>query len=186
MGCSGSGKTTLTKQLSLLLHIPAVELDSIFHQPHWTSLSDEDFIAQVSQVLRECPNGWIVDGNYNTALGDLVVGQANTVLWFDLPRIQVMSRVIRRSIHRVITREMLWNGNRERWSNLFHWNPEKSIIMWSWTRHQAYRDRLQKAANSAPNNQVWIRLSSQKDVDAIVKFITSGSSDFTLFKPQPE
>ena len=45
-------------------------------------------------------------------------------------------------MRRVITREELWNGNREPFSNLWSFNPEKSIIAWAATRHGVYRRAL--------------------------------------------
>ncbi len=50
-----------------------------------------------------------------------------------------MGRVIRRTLRRVFTREELWNGNREPWTNLFHPKPEKNIIVWAWTRFRRTR-----------------------------------------------
>jgi len=168
MGCSGSGKSTLARHLAQLLSLPHIELDSLFHQPNWTPSEKSEFVSVVEDAIANCPKGWIVDGNYNSALGNLLVSQATTVLWFDLKRSQVMYRVTRRSITRALTREELWNGNREHWRNLFKWDPEHSIIRWSWTKHRSYHDRLARAAASAPAAQKWIRLSNQKDVDRVV------------------
>ena len=168
MGCSGSGKSTLARILREILSLPHIELDSLFHQPNWTPLEQTEFVAAVEDAIAHCPQGWIVDGNYNSALGDLLQSQATHVLWFDLKRSHVMYRVIRRSITRALTREELWNGNRERWRNLFNWDPEKSIIRWSWTRHSAYHDRLVKDCADAPAHQKWIRLSHQRNVDQLI------------------
>ena len=41
------------------------------------------------------------------------------------------SRVIRCSLWRLITREELWNGNRQRWRNLFRCDLEVNIIVWA-------------------------------------------------------
>ena len=35
---------------------------------------------------------------------------------------------------------MLWNGNRERLRETLSWQPERSIIRWSWTQHGVYRE----------------------------------------------
>jgi adenylate kinase family enzyme len=169
MGCSGSGKSTLARHLAEALSLPHIELDSLFHQPNWTPLEQSAFVAAVNEATAQCPDGWIADGNYNSALGDLLESQATTILWFDLKRSQVMYRVIRRSLTRALTREELWNGNREHWRNLLKWDPEASIIRWSWTRHGLYHDRLSRAAATAPISQQWIRLSRQSDVDRVIR-----------------
>lgn len=170
LGCSGSGKSTLSRRLGNLLDLPVIELDSLYHQPNWVEADPDDFRESVAKGLATHSSGWIVDGNYNSALGDLVLAQATHVYWFDLPRNTVMKRVIWRSIRRVVTRQELWNGNRERFTNLFSWDPHKSIIRWSWTRHAQYRERLFDASENKPVQQTWIRLTSQSHVEqALIK-----------------
>ena len=112
--------------------------------------------------------GWIADGNYNSHLGGLVRDRADTVIWFDLPRWLVTGSVVRRTVRRALHREVLWNGNREQWTNILGWNPETSIIRWTWTRHAAYRTRLQDAEAAAPPEQRWIRVESRADIDELV------------------
>ena len=80
-----------------------------------------------------------------------------------------MSRVLRRSLRRVVTREELWNGNREHWSNLCSCNPEKSIIAWSATRHRVSRQRYAEAEQDPRWARLrFVRLRSQRDADAFL------------------
>jgi adenylate kinase family enzyme len=166
VGCSGSGKTTLARALGPVLGAPVVELDAIFHQPGWTPLDDDTFRARVRAVT--ATTRWVVEGNYSV-VRELVWERADTVVWFDLPYAVVMARTIRRTVRRTVTREELWNGNVEPWSNLFSWKPEKSIIAWAATRHKVYRQRY----GAAEHDRRWaeksfIRLRSQSDVDALL------------------
>lgn len=167
VGCSGSGKSTLSRALGAGTGLPVIELDSLFHQPGWEPADTAAFRTAVEAALRQADavGGWIVDGNYNSKLDDLVLSRAGVVLWFDLPRAVVMRRIVLRSLRRALLREPLWNGNRERWRNLLRWDPEHSIIRWAWTRHATYRERLSAEAAAAPAHQRWIRLGSQADVD---------------------
>jgi adenylate kinase family enzyme len=167
VGCSGSGKTTLARTLARTLGVPHVELDAIFHQPGWTPLDDDTFKARVGQAA-EAPR-WVIDGNYSV-VRDIVWQRADTVVWFDLPYVVVMARTIRRTVRRVVTRQELWNGNKEPWSNLCSWKPEKSIIAWAATRHKVYRQRY----GSAEHDPRWagldfVRLRSQREADAFLK-----------------
>ncbi len=168
IGSSGSGKTTLARNLADRLGLVHIELDAIFHQPNWQGLAPEEFRRRLSARLADAPDGWVVCGNYS-AVRNEVWAQADTVVWLDLPRHVVMRRVTKRTIRRVVTREELWNGNREPWSNLYQWDPARNVIRWAWTRHPVLRARY-AAAMVDPRwaHLHFVRLCSQADVDLVV------------------
>jgi adenylate kinase family enzyme len=162
VGNSGSGKSTVAAALAARLGVPHVELDSIYHQPNWVPLPHDEFRARVAAVTAE--DAWVIDGNY-TAVRDLVWARADTVVWIDLPRALVMRRIIGRSFRRAARRQELWNGNREPWSNWLTLDPERSIIMWSWTQHAKYRARYAVAmGDPALRHLSFIRLRSPAEV----------------------
>ena len=166
MGCSGSGKTTLARSLARALQAPHIELDAIFHQPKWTPIDDDTVRARVTEAI-EAP-AWVVDGNYST-VRQLVWERADTVVWFDLPSAQVIACTIRRTVRRAVTRQELWNGNKEPWSNLYSWNPENSIIAWAATRHGVYRQRYGEAEHDPRWARLrFVRLRSQREADAFL------------------
>jgi adenylate kinase family enzyme len=170
VGNSGSGKSTLAVALAARLGVPGVELDAIYHQPGWTPLPEADFRARV-EVLA-AGDAWVIDGNY-TAVRDLVWARADTVVWVDLPRSLVMARVVRRTVRRGVLRTELWNGNREPASNWLTLDPERSIIMWSWTQHAKYRARYEAAtADPAWDHLRFIRLRSPAAVRAFLRGLT--------------
>jgi len=136
VGNSGSGKSTLARALAAGLHLHHLELDALFHQPGWTRLPEPAFREQVAEVV--AGERWVADGNYRM-VRDLVWGRADTIVWLDLPRRVVTPRIVRRSLMRVATRQALWNGNRERWRNLFSTDRERSIVLWSITQHATHR-----------------------------------------------
>jgi adenylate kinase family enzyme len=180
VGCSGSGKTTLASALATALGVPHVELDSIYHQPGWTPLSDEAFRARVTQVAEA--ERWVVDGSYSV-IQDIVWGRADTVVWFDLPYATVMARTIRRTLRRTVTREELWNGNREPLSNLWSWNPERSIIAWTATRHRVYRQRY----SAAEHDPRWyglrfVRLRSDAEAEAFIRSLKAADQTSVVDK----
>ncbi len=146
--------------------MPHVELDAVYHQPGWTPLADEDFKARVDSATEG--EAWVVDGNYS-AVADIVWAKADTVVWFDLPYLTVMARTIGRTLRRTVTRQELWNGNRERLSNLWSFDPEKSIIAWTATRHGVYRRRYVEAERDPRWAALrFVRLRSQADADRFV------------------
>lgn len=144
VGDSGSGKSTLGRELAARLAVPYVELDAIFHQPGWTPLPEKEFRRRVTAIASGA--GWVIDGNYS-AVRPLVWERADTVIWLDPPRSTVMRRIIWRTIRRAAGRTELWNGNRERWRNLFTWDEQESVISWAWHHYPIYRQRYAAAAH---------------------------------------
>ncbi len=166
VGNSGSGKSTLARALATGLGVPHIELDAIFHQPGWQPLPAVDFRARVDAAT--AAGGWVVDGNYS-AVRDLVWARADTVVWLDLPRRTVMRQVIWRTLHRTALRADLWNGNRERWRNLFRRDPDQSIIVWAWQRHAVYQARYAAAATDpAWRHLTFVRIRSWKDAQRLL------------------
>jgi adenylate kinase family enzyme len=87
---------------------------------------------------------WVIDGNYS-GVRDIVWEKADTVVWLDLSRHTLISRVTRRTVRRAITREPLWNGNREPLTNFYRWDPRRNIIRWTWGKYTEYQERYGEA-----------------------------------------
>lgn len=64
IGTSGSGKSTLCQQLSLLLNVPSIELDSLYWLANWQGSSDDELNQKLAATLDKAVSGWILDGNY--------------------------------------------------------------------------------------------------------------------------
>lgn len=165
VGNSGSGKTTLSRRLAQRLGYRHVELDALFHQPDWQSLPTVQFQEAVADAL--CDEHWVVEGNYS-AVRAQILAQVDTVIWLDLPRATVMRQLLPRTLKRLVLRKPLWNGNRERWSNLFSLKPERSILVWAWTRHALYRQRYAEEMGLAPAGRHYIRLDSRQAVESFL------------------
>ena len=147
-----------------------IELDGIYHQPGWEPLDDDLFRARVAEATEA--TAWVVDGNYS-AVREMVWERADTVVWFDLPYALVMARSVRRTVRRAVTRQELWNGNREPWSNLYSLDPRKSIIAWAATRHGVYRRRYREAEHDPRWAGLrFVRLRSQRAADAFLTEVT--------------
>jgi adenylate kinase family enzyme len=131
---SGCGKTTVGRAISKRLGVPFVELDALFWRPGWTEAPDDEFRALVEPIVST--EAWVVDGSYQSKLGDLVLGNADLVVWLDLPLRVWLPRLFRRTIRRVIRGEELWAGNRESFRNVFLSRDSLLVFSLRWYRHR--------------------------------------------------
>jgi adenylate kinase family enzyme len=163
VGTSGAGKSTLARALAKRLAVPYVELDAFMHQPGWQPRPDSEFMDKVEQATSQ--PGWVVDGNYRRfVIEGPVWKRADTVVWLDLPRRTVMRQVIVRTVRRAVTREELWNGNREPLANFVSLDPDKNIIVWAWVKHEEFVQRyLSAMLDPAWRAMNFVRLRSQAE-----------------------
>jgi adenylate kinase family enzyme len=106
VGNSGSGKSTLARRIATAIGAPYVELDAIHHLPGWEPIDRREFERKVEEAT--AGDTWVVDGNYRSMVAEGPVWRrADTVVWLDLPRRQVMRQVTARTLRRLATREEL-------------------------------------------------------------------------------
>ena len=141
-GTTGSGKTTLAKQIAAKLGVPHAEQDAWNHLPGWKVAPVEQFRAAVDTFTAQAT--WVMDGNYTKA-NDIGWARADTLIWLDYPGQLVFWRLLTRTLRRGLSREELWNGNREQLGlNLL---SNDGILAWFFRTH--WRHRRQKAGRLA-------------------------------------
>lgn len=167
VGSSGAGKSTFARRCAAILPCPHLELDGLMQRAGWVMLDDGSARAHID-AFTSAHDRWIVDGNY-TRFRDLLWARADAVVWLDLPRPVVVTRVLRRSLRRLLTREVLWNGNRESWRNVFALDPERSVVAWSWTQFAHYRREYESAMRSPEWSHLrWARIRSRPEADRLL------------------
>lgn len=166
VGVSGSGKSTLARALAARLGSPCIELDSIRHLPDWEPLDADAFRAEVDRLT--AGPSWVVDGNYRAVVREGPVWQrADTVVWLDLPKRTALRQVTWRSLRRVLRREELWNGNRERLRDLVSLDPMRSMPLYVWTHHERKEAQLEAAmVDPSLAHLRFVRLTSHAQADA--------------------
>ena len=158
IGQTCSGKTTLAGRLAEHYGVPHVELDALFWGPNWTQPEPEVFRQSVQAAMPE--TGWVVDGNYDSRLGDVVIRQADFVVWLDPPLHTVLPRLWRRTLRRIRDQDDLWGNNRETWRGAFF--SRDSLFVWALKTH-----RRRRRAGSAKLERVnGVRLRSAREADA--------------------
>ena len=95
IGISGAGKSTFSRALAARTGLPLIHLDQHFHQPGWTMPPRAVWRATVADLTQR--EAWVMDGNYGSTF-DLRMPRADTLIWFEHPRL----RCIRRALSRVI------------------------------------------------------------------------------------
>jgi len=160
-GSSGSGKTTTSKRLAEVLGVPHVELDALHHGPNWAEPTAEAFRERVQAAIAAAPDGWIIDGSYAAKLGDLVLEQADTLVWLDLPLRVCLRRLWRRTWGRIIRHEELWSGNRESIRTAFL--IKDSLFAWTIKRYPLVRRELPERIARHPHLR-FVRLRSPRQV----------------------
>ena len=162
-GATGSGKTTLGHALGKQLGLPVVELDALFWLPNWQEKPRDRFRADVQAALDACPRGWVCVGNYSQCQ-DLVLSQADTVLWLRLPFRVSFWRLCKRTVARAWTRQPLWAGNpnRESWRQSFC--SRNSILLYAITSRKLHVENTLRSLGATPHHATVIELRSARAV----------------------
>ncbi|WEG09596.1 toxin [Microbacterium horticulturae] len=175
VGTSGSGKSRLAERVSTVLGVPRLELDAVFWDAEWTFRDLDEAHRIITEFVAAHPEGWVMDGNWTSRLGDALDGPdgADLTVWIDHSRARTLGRVVRRTLRRAVMREELWHGNRERPGSWLKLDPEENIVLWSWTQHPVGRARLeQRIAAGEPI----VRLRGQRAVDAWIRALRDDAS----------
>jgi len=141
--------------------VPFVELDAIHHQEGWRELTALELRRRVTPIVHA--DAWVVDGTYRSKLDDLVLECADTVVWLDLPRRVWLPRLLRRTLRRIVTREELWNGNRESLRTAL--SPRSSVVAHALRNESSRRRRYPR---ELARFRV-ARLRSPREVDAFLR-----------------
>ena len=158
VGTTGSGKTTVARRLAEHLAVPHVELDALHWGPGWTEPDAEAFRARVQEQLTS--SGWVVDGGYHGKLGDIVLEQADLVVWLDPPLRTILRRLWTRTLSRIRQADELWGGNRETWRGAFF--SRNSLFVWALQTHRGRRRRYEERLAALPT----VRLRSDRETEA--------------------
>ena len=160
-GPSGCGKSTFGKALGRVLGVPSVELDALFHNaPDWKDASIEEFRESVQREMDAHPEGWVFDGNYRP-VADILMAEADTAVWLRLPFRVVYPRLVRRTLKRAVTKELLWGTNRERWRDVL--GPQ-SMLVWGISNWKAHHRKTRARLHSAPPGVRIVVLRSSREV----------------------
>ncbi|KAJ7224015.1 hypothetical protein B0H12DRAFT_1213046 [Mycena haematopus] len=140
VGNCGAGKSTVGKRLADVLGLPFISLDALCWKPGWEKSPKDEMRARLEQKLADCPNGWVVDGNYGRRIGTIVEDNSTDEIWLDPPLALYLPRLIWRTFLRLLRLEAPCSpGCYETISNVFF--SKESIVWWCITWHRIVRER---------------------------------------------
>ncbi len=176
-GPTGSGKSTLAERIGNCTGLPVVELDAVFWMSDWRSKPLEQFRADVTSALNSHPAGWVCADNYSN-VRDIVLPQADTVIWIRLPFSVALWQLWRRTVKRAWSRQALWGTtNRESFGRLFF--SRESILLYqitSWSRSmRGTRQALRETSHQA---QV-VELGSRREMEEFIDSLEQVTPDTT-------
>jgi len=172
VGTSGSGKTYVARGLADRLNIPYICNDAILFRENWQPNPPAARLAEFDAAT--CGPAWTYDGNIGALKAHedrLILSRADTIIWIDLPRRDVMRFLLWRTIRRSWMRETLWHGNRESWRLSFA--SRDSVLLWAWQTYDARRAQYQRIfADRAWSHLHRTQLTSRRAVNRLLASVT--------------
>ena len=165
IGTSGSGKSTFAQTLAQAMNSRCIELDELYWGPNWTAASREEFEnAVLAATEGEC---WVVAGNYSS-VRDVLWSRATHIVWLNFTRRVVFSRVLKRTISRILLRTELWNGNRESFRSAFF--SKDSVIFYAFSSFTENRRKF-VAARQDPKyaHLQWVEITKPHSAQRFIE-----------------
>ncbi len=160
-GMSCSGKTTVAAELARYYGLSHIELDSIYWKPGWEPSPSDEYRRNLSAAMEACLHGWVIDGNY-AEIQDLVLPQADTVVWLQIPLPVILWRLLRRTVGRIVTGKVLWGTNRETWKDGFF--GRDSLFRYVISTWRTYPEKRRRLLTNIPHQARLIELRSGKEI----------------------
>ena len=92
-------------------------------------------------------------------------------VWLRLPFRVVYPRLVRRTLQRAVSRELLWGTNRERWRDVL---GRESMLVWGISNWKAHHRKMRARLRQAPPGVRIVVLRSSREV---VGFLAAAVDD---------
>lgn len=155
IGAGGAGKSTFAARLGQRTGLPVIHLDREYWQTGWIEPAPEAWAATITRLT--AGQRWILDGNFCGSL-DRRLAACDTVVFFDMPRLTCIRRVIMRYLrHRGSARPDMAPGCNEKLPLEFLW--------WIWTYSTRRRPAILQRLQQLRADQVAVVLRSDAEAD---------------------
>lgn len=163
-GATGSGKSTLAVALGESLGLPVVLIDEVCWEPGWVQPPRDELDRRVLPLLDR--ERYIVDSVYGLH-NAYALARVDVVVALDYPRPISLARLLRRTWHRVRTREAVCNGNVETIGRV---TSSDSIIAWHFRSWRSKRARM-RTWHRNPLQPPVLLLRRPSDADALLSAV---------------
>lgn len=138
-GVTGSGKTTAAERYAAATGLPLTSVDSdIGWLPGWAERDPAEQLRMVEEIASR--DAWVLDSFYRK-WSDHLIPRAEVIVALDYPRWRSLSRLVRRTLRRMVLREEVCNGNTESFRRVI---AHDSIIRWHFTSFASKRRRIRE------------------------------------------
>ena len=84
---------------------PILQIDEMYWQENWTLRKSEEFCELVAAAI--ATDRWVIDG-HGASAKMMIWQRATHIIWLNYPFVRVFSQMLRRTIQRVWTREVIF------------------------------------------------------------------------------
>ncbi len=164
-GVTGAGKSTAACRFGQLRGLPVVLVDDdIGWLPAAEAVWTNRGVGEQRELAERLTAGaeWVLDSAYGT-FRDIVLARADVMVALDYPRWFSLARLVRRTLHRGVSKQTVCNGNVESWRNAV---GRDSILRWHFRSYRHKTDRM-RALEAADDGLPVLRLTSPRQLDAL-------------------
>lgn len=165
-GATGSGKSTMAAAIAEILDLPLTLVDDLCWEPDWVPTSVELQDARIIPVLES--DAFVIDSVYRRH-NAIALANVDVVIALDHPRLVSLARLVRRTIRRIRTRELVCNGNIETLGRAL---GRDSILWWHFRSWRSKRERMRAWHADAELPPVLI-LRRSRDAGALLEELRS-------------
>ncbi|HRJ26418.1 MAG TPA: hypothetical protein PLO61_02770 [Fimbriimonadaceae bacterium] len=167
-GVTGSGKSTLAAEISRRLGLAWTSVDDLTFLPNWVPVPEAEQRELITRICAE-PD-WILDTAYGMWL-DIPLARVTLIVALDYPRWLSFGRLLRRTVHRVVSRTPVCNGNTESLRLVL---SRQSILAWHFRSFARKRSRIRGWAVDPVLQDRVIVLRSLRETRAWLRTLGSG------------
>lgn len=169
-GVTGSGKSSAARDYAEATGLPEFSVDDdIGWLPGWEQRDAAEQRALGAAIVAQ--DRWVLDSAYG-GWRDLVLARAELVVALDYPRWLSLSRLVRRTVRRIVTGQVVCNGNRETLARVL---AKDSVIRWHFQSFAGKR-RVIRDMPAVRNSLEVIVFRRPKDLETWLAGVATGAS----------